>query len=148
MRRLMPALLAALIGCAGPGLGSDLDNTPTNDLPNPFKTIAPWGKLPEGHAWGALNSVWVDNDGRSLWVADRCGANPDVPPGESAFQYDSCAGSTWAPVHKLDADGNIAKSFGAGLFVFPHKIYQDREGNIWVVDMRAMNQREKQKTPN
>jgi len=148
MRKLTPVVLAALIGCAGPGLVSDLDTTPTNDLPNPYKTIAPWGKLPEGHAWGALNAVWVDNDGRSLWVADRCGANPDVPPGESAFQYDSCAGSTWAPVHHLDPEGNILKSFGAGMFVFPHKIYQDKDGNVWVVDMRGMNAREKAKHPN
>jgi DNA-binding beta-propeller fold protein YncE len=89
----------------------------------------------------------VDNDGASLWVVDRCGANPDVPPGESPFLYDSCAGSDRAPVHKLDPAGNVVKSFGAGMFVFPHKIYQDREGNVWVVDMRAMNPRERAKYP-
>jgi len=132
---------AALSGCTG--VSSNLDATPTNDLPNPYRAIIPWGTLPEGHAWGALNAVAVDNDGVSLWVADRCGANPDVPPGESAFRYDSCAGSDWAPVHKLDAEGKIVKSFGAGMFVFPHKIHQDREGNVWVVDMRAMNPRER-----
>ena len=148
MRRLTPAILAALIGCAGPGLVSNLDSTPTNDLPNPFKTIAPWGKLLEGRAWGALNAVAVDKDGESLWVADRCGANPDAPPGESAFRYDTCAGSDWPPVHKLEPAGFILKSFGAGLFVFPHKIAQDRDGNVWVVDERSMNAREKAKHPN
>src|ERR1044071_3086937 len=56
------------------------DGTPTNDLPSPYRSAAPWGKLPEGHKWGALNGVAVDNDGRSIWVGDRCGANPDVPP--------------------------------------------------------------------
>src|SRR5262245_7159042 len=147
-RSLLLAAIAAfvvVVGCAG--LVSNLDTTPTNDLPNPYRAVAPWGKLPEGRAWGALNGVWVDNDGQSLWVVDRCGANPDVPPGESAFQYDSCAGSDWAPVHKLDAEGNILRSFGAGMFVFPHKITQDKEGNIWVVDMRGMNAREKAKYP-
>ena len=139
----MPAVLLA--GCA---TAWQWDGKPTNELPSPYRMAAPWGKLPDGRKWGALNGVAVDNDGRSLWVVDRCGANPDVPPGASAFQYDSCAGSSWAPVHKLDADGNILKSFGAGLFVFPHRIYQDREGNIWVVDMRSMNSREKQKHPN
>jgi len=89
----------------------------------------------------------IHNDGRSVWVVDRCGANPDVPPGASPFQYDSCAGSSWAPVHKLDANGNILRSFGAGLFVFPHKIYVDRDSNVWVVDMRAMNAREKLNYP-
>jgi len=118
--------------------------SPANDLPNPYRTVAPWGKPPGGGKWGALNGVAVDNDGRSLWVVDRCGASPDLPPGESAVQYDTCAGKPGhAPVHKLDAEGNVLKSFGAGLFVFPHKVYQDRAGNIWVVDMRAVNAREK-----
>jgi DNA-binding beta-propeller fold protein YncE len=50
-------------------------------------------------------------------------------------------------VHKLDPEGNIVKSFGAGMFVFPHKIHQDREGNVWVVDMRGQNARERAKFP-
>lgn len=143
MRR---AALLLLAGCAT--VVSNTDTTPANDLPNPYSSISPWGQTPDGKAWGALNAVWVDNDGRSLWVADRCGANPDVPPGESPFQYDSCAGSTRAPVHKLDANGDILKSFGAGMFVFPHKVYQDREGNVWVADMRSMNPRERKANPN
>src|SRR5881392_228654 len=92
------------------------DAQPTNDLPNPYQSIAPWGNLPEGRKWGALNGVAIDNDGGSVWVANRCGANPDVPPGASPFQYDSCAGSMRAPVHQLDAAGRLLKSFGAGLF--------------------------------
>jgi sugar lactone lactonase YvrE len=148
MRKFLVVLMAAIAACAGGRVVSNTDTTPTNDLPNPYRTVAPWGKLPDGHKWGALNAVTVDNDGRSLWVADRCGANPDVPPGESAFAYDSCAGSDWAPVHKLDADGNIVKSFGAGMFIFPHKVYQDRDGNVWVVDMRALNPRERARYPN
>src|SRR3974390_786336 len=99
MKKLFLLAGLAVLGCSR--ISSNLDATPTNDLPNPYRAIIPWGTLPEGHAWGALNAGWVDNDGKSLWVADRCGANPDVPPGESAFLYDSCAGSDWAPVHKL-----------------------------------------------
>ena len=109
---------------------------PTNDLPNPYKTIAPWGNLPDGRTWGALNAVAIDNDGESVWVANRCGANPDTPPGVSPFAYDSCAGSTVAPVLKFDSSGKLLKSFGAGMFIFPHKIYVDRDGNVWVVDAR------------
>ena len=143
------ALAAASCASIAPNnIVSNLDTTPTNDLPNPYKTIAPWGSLPPDHnKWGALNGVTVDNDGHSLWVVDRCGANPEAPANDQAYQFDSCAGSTWAPVHKLEAQGNIVKSFGAGMFVFPHKIYQDRDGNIWVVDDRAMNPRERKKYP-
>lgn len=120
---------------------------PTNDLSNPYETIAPWGKLPEGRSWGALSAVAIENDGQSVWIADRCGANPETPPGASAFQYDSCAGSTLAPVLKFDSAGNVVKSFGAGMFIFPHKIYIDRDGNVWVVDQRSANERELAKTP-
>jgi DNA-binding beta-propeller fold protein YncE len=120
---------------------------PTNDLPNPYRTIAPWGQLPEGRKWGALNGVAIDNDGESLWVTDRCGANPDVPPGVSPFTYDSCAGSKLPPVLKFDARGRLLKSFGAGMFIFPHKSYVDSQGNVWVVDMRAANARELAKSP-
>ena len=123
------------------------DVQPTNDLPNPYQTIAPWGKLPEGRKWGALNGVAIDNDGESVWVADRCGANPDIPPGASPFQYDSCAGSPLSPVLKFDSSGNLLKSFGAGMFIFPHKMYVDRDGNVWVVDMRGANERELKKNP-
>jgi sugar lactone lactonase YvrE len=147
MRVLASAAVLVITACSSNPV-SNLDATPTNDFPNPYRTIAPWGKLPANHdKWGALNGVAVDNDGRSLWVVDRCGANPEVPPGQSAFPFDTCAGSSWAPVHKLDEQGNILKSFGAGLFVFPHKIYQDRDGHIWVVDMRSFNNREKLKFP-
>jgi len=139
-------IAVGLTACAG-NPTSNLDATPTNDLPNPYRTVAPWGKLPTGFKWGALNGVWVDNDGKSLWVVDRCGANPEAPDGASAFQFDTCAGSGWAPIHRLDENGNILKSFGAGLFIFPHKIYQDRDGNIWVVDMRGTNARERVKYP-
>ena len=137
---------AALALCSG-GAYTQEEVQPTNDLPNPYQTTAPWGKLPEGRTWGALNAVAIDNDGESVWVADRCGANPDTPPGASAFQYDSCAGSTLAPVLKFDSTGNLVKSFGAGMFIFPHKIYMDRDGNVWVVDQRSANERELAKFP-
>ena len=98
-------------------------------------------------ALNALNGVAIDNDGMSVWVADRCGANPDVPPGVSPVAYDSCAGSKLAPVMKFDAAGNLLKSFGAGMFIFPHKIYVDREGNVWVADARGLNERERKLYP-
>src|SRR5262245_3430859 len=136
----------ALVAVALALCGADApkgDAQATNDLPNPYRTVAPWGKLPDGRQWGALNGVDIDRDGMSVWVADRCGANPDTPAGVSPFQWDSCAGSKLPPVLKFDASGNLVKSFGAGMFVFPHKIYVDRDGNVWVVDLRSANDRER-----
>src|SRR5213592_3531705 len=52
----------------GPGL-------PTNNLPNPYSTVANYFKLPDGRDWGSTSAVEIDKDGRSIWVAERCGAN-------------------------------------------------------------------------
>jgi len=144
--KVLPLFLSAALLC-GADASSQSDGQPTNDLPNPYQTIAPWGKLPDGRKWGALNGVAIDRDGESVWVADRCGANSAAPPGASAFQYDSCAGSPLAPVLKFDSAGNLLKSFGSGMFIFPHKIYVDRDGNVWVVDMRSVNAREREQHP-
>ena len=139
--------LAAIVAMAVSGAWAQSSVQPTNDLPNPYQSVAPWGKLPDGRTWGALNGVAIDSDGESVWVVNRCGANPDVPPGASPFAYDTCAGSAVAPVMKFDSAGNLVKSFGAGMFIFPHKSYVDRDGNVWVVDMRGANARELAKSP-
>jgi hypothetical protein len=141
---LVAALAGVLCGADAPTGGR---GQPTNELPNPYHTIAPWGNLPEGRKWGALNAVDIDRDGASVWVADRCGANPDTPPGVSPFQWDSCAGSKLPPVLKFDAGGKLQRSFGAGMFIFPHKIHVDRDGNVWVVDLRSANERERNQYP-
>jgi DNA-binding beta-propeller fold protein YncE len=140
------AALALTLFC-GAGAIAQSEVAPTNDLPNPYWSIAPWGKLPEGRTWGAFNGVAIDNDGESVWVVNRCGANPDIPAGASPFLFDSCAGSSVPPVIKLDASGNVQKTFGAGMFIFPHKIYVDCDGNVWVADGRGVNERERKANP-
>jgi len=143
---LLIAMVAAMTLCGASAHGEG-ELQPTNNLPNPYQTTAPWGELPAGKTWGALSAVAIDSDGESVWVANRCGANPDIPPGESPFTYDSCAGSDVAPVMKFDSSGKLLKSFGAGMFIFPHKIYADADNNIWVVDGRSLNARERKKYP-
>ena len=59
-------------------------------------------------------------DGRSIWIVDRCGANiARVEPAGGAEIHES---------------GKLVTSFGAGMFVFPHGIHVDAQGNVWVVD--------------
>jgi len=92
---------------------------PTNDAPNPYRTVENWAQLPEGRKWGSLSAVDIDKDGKSIWVAERCGGNSaclDAP--------------TVDPILKFDSSGKLVKSFGAGLLVSPHGIYVDRDGNI------------------
>jgi len=98
--------------------------SPTNSLPNPYRSVENSAKMPPDRKWGSTAGVWIDPDGASVWVAERCGAN-------------SCADSQLDPVLKFDASGNLVKSFGAGMFVFPHGIFVDREGNVWVTDAQG-----------
>lgn len=100
---------------------------PTNDLPNPYNTIEGWAKMPEGRIWGATSAVDIDKDGRSIWVAERCSANNCWDP--KAQQM-----SPLNTIFKFDPNGKMVTSFGQGMFVFPHGIHVDRDGNIWVTD--------------
>jgi sugar lactone lactonase YvrE len=101
--------------------GAAQNTPPVNDRPNPYVLTPNWPQLPAGRILGSTSGVDIDRDGRSVWVADRCGAN-------------SCADSTLAPILKFDAQGRLVKAFGAGLFAIPHGVHVDREGNIWVTD--------------
>jgi DNA-binding beta-propeller fold protein YncE len=107
-------LVAAQIGSLAQSSG------PTNDLPNPY--VGAVLQLPGGRTWGATAGVDIDKDGKSVWAIDRCGAN-------------SCVKSDLDPILKFDASGKLVKSFGKGMFAFPHGIHVDPEGNVWVTDM-------------
>jgi sugar lactone lactonase YvrE len=100
------------------------DTAPVNTAPNPYEAVAGWAKMPDGREWGATSAVDVDPDGRSIWVAERCGAN-------------SCAGSDVPVILKFDAEGRLVTSFAGGVFVFPHGITVDAKGNVWVTDARG-----------
>jgi len=97
-----------------------------NSKPNPYRTIENWAKLPEGRAWGSTSAVDIDRDGRSVWIAERCGAN-------------SCAGKTDDSVLHFDASGKLIKSFGSGMFLFPHGIAIDKDDNVWITDGQSAN---------
>ena len=100
---------------------------PTNDAPNPYTTIEGWAKMPAGRTWGATSAVDIDRDGVSIWVAERCGANGCWNAAEGKM-------SPLDVVLKFDANGNMVRSFAPGMFVFPHGIHVDRDGNVWVTD--------------
>ena len=101
--------------------------TPVNDLPNPYNTIEGYAKLPEGRTWGSTSAAEIDKDGKSFWVAERCQLNScwDRAKGEM---------SPLQTVFKFDSTGKLVTSFGQGMFIFPHGIHVDRDGNIWVTD--------------
>ncbi|HLQ76449.1 MAG TPA: peptidyl-alpha-hydroxyglycine alpha-amidating lyase family protein, partial [Terriglobia bacterium] len=96
---------------------------PFNDLPNPFRTVRDWAVPPGGVPWAAVTAVEVAPDG-NVYVIHRCSAN-------------SCAGRTEPPILKFDKSGRLLKSWGEGMFVFPHGATVDREGNLWVTDSQT-----------
>ena len=100
---------------------------PVNDLPNPYETIEGWAKMPAGRPWGSTSAVGIDHDGHSVWVAERCGAN-------SCWNAQTGRTSDVDVVMKFDPTGTMVKSFGAGMFIFPHGMFVDRDGNIWITD--------------
>ena len=98
-----------------------------NHAPNPYETIEGiWGKLPEGRTWGATSAVYPAQDGSgNIWVAERCGANDCT----EAHDVDS--------VLLFSPDGELLRSFGAGMIVWPHGIFVDKENNVWIADARG-----------
>jgi sugar lactone lactonase YvrE len=86
-----------------------------------YRTIDNHFKLPDGRKIGSTVGITIDRDGSSVWVFERCGGN-------------NCVGSTVAPILKFDASGKAVKAFGAGMFIRPHGIHIDRDGNLWVTD--------------
>ena len=101
---------------------------PVNSGANPYRVVRDWAQLTlEKRPWGGSNGVAIDSDGRSVWATDRC--SPGTAPG--------CLGSRANPVHHFDESGKEIKSFGGGMFVWPHGIHVDRDGNVWVTDARA-----------
>jgi hypothetical protein len=100
---------------------------PTNSAPNPYRTIAGWAKLPDGRKMGSTSAVDIDRDGKTVWVVERCGAN-------SCLDRETNQIKDIPVILHFDENGNLLKSFGAGMFVAAHGIYVDKDDNIWVTD--------------
>jgi DNA-binding beta-propeller fold protein YncE len=121
---LFGAALGAIVfsACAQPLTSNN--SKPSDTLPQPYRTVRDWAELPDGShgpTWPAsVTAVEMAKDG-SIFVVYRCFQN-------------SCAGRPEAPILKYDKSGKLLKSWGAGMFVFPHGSTLDPQGNLWVTD--------------
>ncbi len=109
-------LLAVIV--AG-GLSAQ-QNTERDPVPNPFRTISDVVTMPDDRVMGSSNAVDVDSEG-NIWLFERCGAN-------------TCLDSDVDPILQFDPSGRLLRSFGAGMFVFPHGVIVDDDDNVWIVD--------------
>jgi sugar lactone lactonase YvrE len=107
---------------------ADVVDPAKSPLPNPNPTVIKnFGPLPDGRVWGSTAGVDIGPDG-NIWAYDRCGTN-------------TCLDSNLAPIFKFDrSSGKVLANFGAGMIVFPHGLYVDRDGNVWVTDGQANKQ--------
>jgi DNA-binding beta-propeller fold protein YncE len=77
--------------------------------------------------WGEIADADIDAQG-NLWVLHR----PPTPGGTAASGGSKGGGDV--PLLMFDASRKLVKSFGQGLFLQPHGLHIDPDGNIWVTD--------------
>src|ERR1700686_4284411 len=81
---------------------------------NPYRVVERWPQLPQSVKLGGVISVDADARG-NLWVFHR----------------------NQPPILSLDSSGKLLKSFGADMFVQPHGMTIDPQGNLWVTDAQG-----------
>lgn len=95
----------------------------------PYRTVdEAWGELPGDREWGAVSAIYPAPDGQSIWIAERCGQNTCTDRADVD------------PILQFDLDGNLLNSFGAGELAWPHGMFVDDEGNVWVADALGFGQ--------
>jgi hypothetical protein len=129
---MKPVWIAWLFVWGGTAYAQQTQYPKPTELPNPYRLVEGWPTLPpsmNGGHWGEVIRVHVDPRG-NVWVFHRCF---NVVPAGSA----TCVGRGAAnpPILEFDASGKLLKSFGAGLFAYPHGFTLDADGNLWATDV-------------
>lgn len=96
--------------------------------PNPYRMVENWATLPSGRIMGAVGKVTMDPDGEHIWAVVRCDATEPERFGNE------CLDSDLDPILKFNQEGQVVESFGGGMFIWPHGLDVDREGNVWVTE--------------
>jgi DNA-binding beta-propeller fold protein YncE len=129
---MLMAVLVTAVAFSGSAWAQEKQYPRPTDLPNPYRLVASWPMLPKsmnGGHWGEVIRVSVDSRG-NVWVFHRC--FNVVPPGSA-----TCInrGDANPPILEFDPSGKLLKSFGVGLFAYPHGFTLDRDGNLWASDV-------------
>ncbi len=140
---------SAVIGSLVVGSAASFAQGPTYNPYRPVRGLADgggpsvpggeWARLPGGREMGPPAAVHVDIDGESIWALVRCDETSPVPVARGGRFGVDCMNpdGTLKPldtIFKFDAKGNVVKSFGARMFIWPHGMHVDRDGNVWVTD--------------
>ena len=121
MLRIHPVKFMPLVGTVvmlgilgGAGVYAQTGGPAPNNLPNPYREVENWAKLPAGVQWGHVINVL-----------------PDAHDNIVVFHRIDPA------LLKLDSAGKYIQGFGAGIFVEAHGLAIDRDGNIWTTDQKT-----------
>ena len=128
---LFAASIAGAVSCPVANAQDQPISKPT-DLPNPYRLVQGWPTVPQsmnGGHWGEVIRVHVERNG-NVWVFHRCFS---VLPAGHATCVDRGEGNP--PVLEFDPAGKLLRSFGNGLFAYPHGFTVDGEGNLWATDV-------------
>ncbi|MQA90240.1 MAG: hypothetical protein GEU90_08395 [Gemmatimonas sp.] len=112
------------------GAGTSPNPITGEGIPNPNPNrVGSWATLPEGREWGSTAGIAIDPTDGHIWAYERCASGSAGGPGVN------CDSNPVDPIFKFDRNtGEILANFGAGVFVTPHGIHVDQEGNVWVTD--------------
>jgi DNA-binding beta-propeller fold protein YncE len=132
LRVTIVAAACAFAAFAIPALAQQTHYPKPTDLPNPYRLVQGWPTLPtsmNGGHWGEVSRVHVDQKG-NIWVFHRCFAT--MPAGSAV-----CLGpyANNPPILEFDPTGRLLTSLGTGLFVYPHGLTVDNDGNLWTTDV-------------
>jgi len=94
-----------------------------NDLPNPYERVYPWAQMPDGLTWAQTIGVEQGPDG-NIYALHRCFEN-------------ACVDRDEPPILVFTSSGEFVRSWGEGMFVRPHGLHIDSQGNVWTTDDRA-----------
>ena len=91
-------------------------HTPVDSDAGAYRLLPNWAQLPADIQLGEVPGMTIDSAGR-VFTFTR--AEP--------------------PIIEFDASGNVLKTWGEKMFVWPHGIRVDRDGFLWITDGRARN---------
>lgn len=73
------ALVSAALAAFTTPVSAQVGVNPTDAVSTAYQTVENHFQLPSGRQWGAISAIEIARDGRSVWIAERCGGNSDCP---------------------------------------------------------------------
>ena len=102
-------------------------SAPHRDRPAAYHVVHGWPQLPDGRILGQATGIDLDPGG-NVYVFHRAGR---------MWSEDSALPPISEPTIEVfeGASGRHLRSWGANLFLMPHGLTIDRQGNVWVTDV-------------